>query len=482
VWLAAKVSHTCFLTCRDKRDIPYIPACRSKSGFLFNAGRNIFIDNSRNTQMKNIFVALILLSSNCIAQSVSSPYEVGTWQGFRIAAISYTFDDNCSNQLALAVPMFNTYGFQLTLFTVINWGPNWTGLQSAAAKGHEIASHIMSHTSLNTLSDSLQTIELKNSQAAINAAITGQKCMTIAYPNCNVGNTAIIRQYYFAARICSGVVERSTPTDFMNISSIICGALGSVKTSADFKSNADAAVSSRGWCVYLIHGIDNDGGYSPIPSDTIRASLVYLSSNPDKFWVSSFGNVAKYIRERNSVSVTETSNHGDSIIVQVKDTMDNSLYNISLTVRRLLPAGWTSANVMQNGEKISSQIVEVNSSQYVMFDVIPDNGDITILKSSAAGVESVGASSSPKSFQLYQNYPNPFNPSTEISYYVPNSQFVELKVFNVLGNEIATLERGMNNAGIHTVEFTGSNLANGVYIYRMFIGDQSLSRRMVFLK
>jgi hypothetical protein len=59
---------------------------------------------------------------------------------------------------------------------------------------------------------------------------------------------------------------------------------------------------------------------------------------------------------------------------------------------------------------------------------------------------------------------------------------VELKVFDVLGNEITALVRGVNNAGLHTVEFTGSSLANGVYAYRIFMGDQSLSRRMLLLK
>jgi hypothetical protein len=183
----------------------------------------------------------------------------------------------------------------------------------------------------------LQTIELKNSQATINAHITGQKCVTIAYPYCKVGDTSIIKQYYLAARICSGAIERSTPTDFMNISSIVCGALGSVKTSADFKSRADAAVSARGWCVYLIHGIDNDGGYSPIPSDTIRASLIYLKANPDKFWVTSFGNVAKYICERNAASVSEILTAEDSITVIVSDALDNSIYNCPITIRRPLP-------------------------------------------------------------------------------------------------------------------------------------------------
>lgn len=96
-------------------------------------------------------------------------------------------------------------------------------------------------------------------------------------------------------------------------------------------------------------------GYSPIPSDTLMASLVYLSVNPNKYWISSFTNVAQYIKERNSVSVTETSNQNDIITVQVKDTMDNTTYNVSLTVRRPLPDGWTYADVIQNGTKITSQ-------------------------------------------------------------------------------------------------------------------------------
>jgi hypothetical protein len=64
--------------------------------------------------------------------------------------------------------MFNEYDSKLTLFTVINWGPNWTSLQNAASHSHEIASH-----TLGPLSDSLQTIELKNSQDAIKSHITG---------------------------------------------------------------------------------------------------------------------------------------------------------------------------------------------------------------------------------------------------------------------------------------------------------------------
>ncbi len=431
---------------------------------------------------------LLTFSAACYSQTVPSSYQVGTWKGFRSAAITYTFDDNCSNQLALAVPMFNQLNFNLTLFTVINWGPNWTGLQAAEAKGHEIASHTMSHTSLGTLSDSLQLIELKNSQSTIEAHILGQKCETIAYPNCVTGNSSLVSQYYIAARGCQGYIEGKTPRDYMNISSIICGALGSVKTSADFKANADNAARSNGWCVYLIHGIDNDGGYSPLPSDTLRASLQYLSANPDKFWVSTFGNVVKYISERNSVSVSELSNQGDSITVQVTDPLDSTYYDTPITIRRQVPNSWDSAVVMQEGVNISSKTFSIDTVKYVMFDVVPNGGDITILKRNATGIEQQSGFAPPSSIELHQNYPNPFNPSTVISYRLSANSIVTLKVYDVLGRQAATLFDGRQNAGHYNVTFDAANLPSGVYFYRILAesfgqaGSYSEIRKLVLLK
>ena len=123
----------------------------------------------------SLFIIILLFSENCFSQSVASPYEVGTWQGFRTAAISYTFDDNCTNQLALAVPMFNEFNFKLTLFTATGsntgFSPNWTGLQTAASQGHEIASHTVTHSHISGMLDSVQSYEFKTSQDIINSYI-----------------------------------------------------------------------------------------------------------------------------------------------------------------------------------------------------------------------------------------------------------------------------------------------------------------------
>jgi oligosaccharide reducing-end xylanase len=424
---------------------------------------------------------LLLFSEGSFSQGVVAPYQVGPWQGFRPAAISYTFDDNCTNQLAVVVPMFNEFDYKLTLFTVIDWGPNWNGLQNAVSHGHEVASHTLSHPSLGTLSDSMQTIELADSKSIIDDHITGQRCMTLAYPNCVVGNTSIVKQYYLAARGCSGVIESQNP-NFMNISSIICGSLGSIKTSADFNSRANSAASSKGWCVYLLHGIDNDGGYSPLSSDTLRASLEYLKANPDKFWVTSFGNVAKYICERNGASITEIQATNDTITVIESDTLDPVIYNCPLTIRRSLPQGWSSAYVVQNGDTITSQIVQVDSIKYLTFDVLPDNGVITLIRSRTTGLKSENIPTFPSSFELQQNYPNPFNPATVIGYQLPTTSRISLKVYSLLGQEVANLFEGVRQPGKYEATFDGSRLASGVFLYRLSTDNFVEVKKSVLLK
>lgn len=439
-------------------------------------------------------VALLTFGNLSYSQNVNPPYEVGVWQGFRTAAITFTFDDGSPNQFAIAIPMFNEFGFKLTLFIVTSpswgWPANWTMLQNAASQGHEIASHTVTHTSLGGLSDEQQTVELKDSQDEINAHITGQKCITMAYPYCVVGNRSICAQYYIAARGGAGYVEPRTPGDFMNISSIICGTEGSVKTAQDFINRANSAASSKGWCVLLLHGIDNDGGWSPVTSAMLRADLDYLKANQDKFWVSTFANIARYIKERNAVSVMELSNQDSSITLQVTDNLADSIYNYPITLRRPLPTNWQAACVLQNNQAVETQIVEINSTKYMMFDVVPDGGNIVISSSTPSIVQyqsnlmlSVPA--------LFQNYPNPFNPSTMISYQLPVASHVTLKVYDVLGREIAMLVKEVKQPGVYHATFSikdlpadrqDSQFSNGVYIYRLQAGDFSQSKKMILMK
>jgi hypothetical protein len=97
---------------------------------------------------------------------------------------------------------------------------------------------------------------------------------------------------------------------------------------------------------------------------------------------------------------------------------------------------------------------------------------------------------SPGQFLLSQNYPNPFNPSTTIQYAISSNQFVSLKVYDILGNEVASLVNEGKPAGNYQVSFNGAQLTSGIYFYRIQAGDPSTgsgqgfveTKKMVLLK
>lgn len=98
------------------------------------------------------------------------------------------------------------------------------------------------------------------------------------------------------------------------------------------------------------------------------------------------------------------------------------------------------------------------------------------------GVEVEHTPAIPQEFTLTQNYPNPFNPSTTIEFGLPKNEFVTVKVYNVLGQEVETLVSGMQDAGTYTVRFDASRLTSGVYFYRVQAGQFSQTKKMLLVK
>ncbi|MCF8240129.1 MAG: T9SS type A sorting domain-containing protein [Melioribacteraceae bacterium] len=88
----------------------------------------------------------------------------------------------------------------------------------------------------------------------------------------------------------------------------------------------------------------------------------------------------------------------------------------------------------------------------------------------------------PTEFALEQNYPNPFNPATTIEYSLPGEENVELKIYDILGNEVKILVNGKQEAGFYKVNFNASNLASGLYIYRIQAGKFRQTRKMLLMK
>ncbi len=120
---------------------------------------------------------------------------------------------------------------------------------------------------------------------------------------------------------------------------------------------------------------------------------------------------------------------------------------------------------------------------------VGDNGTI-LFTSNGGGINSVGEIIQPDEIVLYQNYPNPFNPSTNIEYKLNSRQYIQLKIFDVLGNEITTLVNEEQPAGTYNIEFDPSLIiskqSSGIYFYQLSTtgeeGNTAQARKMIYLR
>jgi len=113
-------------------------------------------------------------------------------------------------------------------------------------------------------------------------------------------------------------------------------------------------------------------------------------------------------------------------------------------------------------------------------DLITKNNEARI-KCGTVGVTNI-STEVPRVFSLSQNYPNPFNPTTNIQFGVPKNSFVSIKVYDLLGREVATLLNEQKQAGTYMVDFNAASLSSGVYFYRMQAGQFADIKRMVVIK
>ncbi|HCV44437.1 MAG TPA: hypothetical protein DGH68_13195 [Bacteroidetes bacterium] len=112
----------------------------------------------------------------------------------------------------------------------------------------------------------------------------------------------------------------------------------------------------------------------------------------------------------------------------------------------------------------------------------PDEGAVSVPLSGSSGTTSVAQQVTPECIELLQNYPNPFNPTTTLSFSLPSSSFVTLKVYDVLGREVTTLINETRAAGRYSVEWNSSNITSGTYFYRLSAGTKTEFKKMVLIR
>jgi len=170
-------------------------------------------------------------------------------------------------------------------------------------------------------------------------------------------------------------------------------------------------------------------------------------------------------------------------------TVPPSAYTLDLTladgtslvqsyIADLSSLGGGSAVVFASGFLIPS--VNQNGEAFGLFFALAD-GTVGQFPEGVTSVEEV-SSITPDNYTLSQNYPNPFNPSTTINFTIPSNELVTLKIFNILGSEVATLVNGTLAAGSYKFNFNAQNLASGIYLYELKAGNFLEIKKMNLLK
>ena len=162
--------------------------------------------------------------------------------------------------------------------------------------------------------------------------------------------------------------------------------------------------------------------------------------------------------------------HTDMFGYQVGDTV-----NLSAVIWDLDYASadvWTDSTADYAPNWWGTQWVDANFEKYNMYRKVV----LSLTTDVQKGTEL------PENYSLAQNYPNPFNPTTVINFTIPNKELVTLKVYNVLGEEVAQIFNGVKSAGSYKVSFNASDLTSGMYIYTIKAGNFTASRKMMLLK
>ncbi|MCF7915144.1 MAG: polysaccharide deacetylase family protein [Spirochaetaceae bacterium] len=374
---------------------------------------------NRNSARGHVFLStlsigifIVLLLSGCASTSsvdedfdkeiseYSFEYRIAPWYGFRTSACSITFDDGTLDQYLLAFPELEKRNIKATFFLITDFREtgiwkdgsierllfSWEQARTMAAAGHEIASHSSTHADLSVKAHR----ELEKSRETIRMHIPAlPRGMTFSWPywRSSAANQEIAHTYFIGARSGGGRlsqyphrfggIPQKTPQNFYQINSMRVSEKFEVR---EMKRLGDRAFEEGNWLIGGFHGIDNGNipkealGWDPLSFHHFKAVLDYIENK--NFWIAPFGNVLRYIRERNFVSVKLLNQTLTTITLAVEDNLEDEVYSQPLSIEFVVPEHWRSVEIYRNGVYDSRRNVDKGK---VRCDIQPDGSEIVFV-------------------------------------------------------------------------------------------------------
>ena len=261
------------------------------------------------------------------------------------------------------------------------------------------------------------------------------------------------------------------PSSFFNQHTVESGATDTTFTPEIIASRHDTSSQT----ITAVYGWFNNGRRDLKQTIKFGGAGWSTPANWSSFASTDNVNVALYSRRSNNNDVfqavfTRTGlNNGLPRAIRYREFSLGS-WNSSIEVSTGSPTGLQSAAVVEMNTTSAAFAYTGPNSTNVYFN----NEDWTVDVNEEEG--------SPENYSLVQNYPNPFNPNTTIKFKIPENSFVSIKVYNVLGKEVATLVNEDMNKGTYEVDFNASSLSSGVYFYKLETSNFVQTNKMVLMK
>jgi len=263
----------------------------------------------------------------------------------------------------------------------------WEAIKTYAAQGHEFASHTVTHPRLSVLTEPNLLYELEKSKEEILKQLGERYTFSAECPYGTEDERVMSYAYkvYPSLRnrmpeIYLGELNRSSDTQpgTVNKEYVQWQRGATTKTPLPLmKSWVDTvAAHKNNWLVLVFHGVDGIG-YEALPHEMLREYFGYIKKQDDKVWIATFADVTKYMRER--MHATVKSNKTDNnIMVELTHSLDKSMYDIPLTMRTYVPAGWKQVQVKQGDKKQTVSAMTNAKGTFVLYQMQP-NMDATEL-------------------------------------------------------------------------------------------------------
>ena len=341
--------------------------------------------------------------------------EIAEYYGNADAAVSATFDDGQYESLAYASALGAQYGVRMTAFLVPNyhytsrvpasgeardaWIAAWKAL---VAEGNvDIGNHSNHHygnlmynravgeTTVNREGENFET-EIAVAHGILTEWFPGSRILTFATPGGSIGGDCMIAlaQYGYRYNRTLGYSVNTPYAEGFDPYRVEGYQVMNTTTASALNQKVDEAIATGGWFVTAFHYIVDENGekywsdtnidYSA-KRETVEAHFAYVGGK-DNVWAASFNDVAAYIEERKTTTVSYVSSTASSVTLSAVSTLTEAGYDVPLTVKIEVPNGWVSATVSQGDATQNCKVFSENGRSYIYGDVVPNGENVVVYR------------------------------------------------------------------------------------------------------